>query len=183
MIDYGKFTASPEALTDDKTGETHNIIMLRNTAGETWHEVAVATPSPVYIAVDDTGRIVAMEADYQSIQIADVRLIGLDNDQGYSRGPGGSVYGKMWDGERIVEPPVPPAGPIVVYPADLWRRTTSTEAEQIEAALSQQPMRTQNIFWTAREYRSDDELWPLLMALGFALFGEQRTSELLASST
>ncbi len=76
----------------------------------------------------------------------------------------------------------PPAAVVILYPADLWRRTTDAEAEAIEAAIATQPVRIRNVFRTANVYRSDDELWPLLVAVAQGLFGEERAGELLATS-
>lgn len=73
--------------------------------------------------------------------------------------------------------------PIVVFPADLWRRATDDEAQDIMDAMTAQPVRIRKIFETARSYQSDDELWPLLESAAQALFGADRAAELLAPST
>lgn len=144
MIDYGKFAASREALTDDETGQTHSIIMLRNEAGQTWHEVAQANPSPVYIAVDDNNRIVAMETDYQSIQIAGVKLIGLPDTMGHTRGPGGTVYGMAWNGQAIVEPApqvsTPSNSPLNRFQFETLVLFMGLSIQQLEAAISAMPV-------------------------------------------
>ena len=69
-----------------------------------------------------------------------------------------------------------------VMPADLWRRATDDEAEAIEAAMQSQPLRLRRIFQTATSYRSDDELWPLLLGVATELFGSERAEQLLARS-
>ncbi|WP_247644437.1 MULTISPECIES: hypothetical protein [Brucella] len=75
-----------------------------------------------------------------------------------------------------------PAAPLVtVIPSvTLWERMTEAEAAQVEAAMSRQPFRTRQIFMTANTFRSDHELWPLLVSMATDLFGETRTAELLA---
>ena len=77
---------------------------------------------------------------------------------------------------------VPPAPPIVtVLPAvTLWERLTEAEAEQVIAAMATQPFRTRQIFLTANTFRSDHELWPLLVQMANDLFGEARAAELLS---
>ncbi len=79
---------------------------------------------------------------------------------------------------------VPPASPIVtVLPAvTLWERLTDAEAEQVNAAMATQPFRTRQIFLTANTFRSDHELWPLLVQMATDLFGEERAAELLSAA-
>jgi len=99
-----------------------------------------------------------------------------------SEGPP-SLDGASWRQSWVVTPiaPVEP-GPIVVFPADLWRRTTDAEAEAIDAAMNGQSLRNRRLFETAQTYQSDDPLWPLLMGAAVQLFGEARARELLAAS-
>ena len=50
-----------------------------------------------------------MTDDPEQSQIAGFDIIGIDDDYGETFGQGGSVYGKLWDGEKIVAaPPVFP---------------------------------------------------------------------------
>ncbi|MGK8640293.1 hypothetical protein ACRS7F_13440 [Brucella anthropi] len=87
---------------------------------------------------------------------------------------------KFIDGE-IVEYTPPIVVPIVVIPAvALWERLTESEAEQVNAAMATQPFRTRQIFLTANTFRSDHELWPLLVQMATELFGEERAAELLS---
>jgi hypothetical protein len=60
----------------------------------------------------------------------------------------------------------------VVYGVDL-----------VGAAMAEQPFRVRKIFETANSYRSDHELWPLLVQIATTLFGEERAAEILAPST
>lgn len=80
------------------------------------------------------------------------------------------------------DPEAAPDPIIIVYPADLWRRTTDEEAEAIDAAVQEQPLRLRRLFEMAQTFQSDDELWPLLMGAATDLFGEARALELLAPS-
>ncbi len=45
-----------------------------------------------------------MTDDPEASQIAGFDIIGIDGDIGETFGKGGSVYGKLWDGEKIVAP-------------------------------------------------------------------------------
>lgn len=84
-----------------------------------------------------------------------------------------------------LEPPPPEPEPdqvTVVYPVDLWSRMTDVEADAVEAAMTTQPVRIQNIFRAASSYRSDHELWPLLETVAVGLFGAERAAEILAAS-
>jgi len=91
----------------------------------------------------------------------------------------GALWRQTWG---VTALPVTPPGPIVVFPADLWRRTTDAEAEAIDAAMNAQPLRIRRLFLTAQTYQSDDPLWPLLTGAAAQLFGEARAAELLAPS-
>ena len=61
----------------------------------------------------------------------------------------------------------------------LWERMTDVEAEQVNAAMATQPFRTRQIFLTANTFRSDHELWPLLVQMVTDLFGAERANRLL----
>lgn len=86
------------------------------------------------------------------------------------------------DGTLTTPPPLEPieSPSIVVIPAvTLWERMTDAEAEQVNVAMATQPFRTRQIFLTANTFRSDHELWPLLVQMATELFGEERAAELL----
>lgn len=94
---------------------------------------------------------------------------------------------KLWlspDGKITVPPepqPIELPDPVIILPAvTLWERTSKKEAADIEVAMETQDARTRNIFRTATTFRSDHELWPLLVSMAIQLFGEQRAAELLA---
>lgn len=117
MKDFGKFTASseiavvpPVQIGVDEEGKPifgeprkQPVLIFRDAEGADWFDLAKDFPHPFYIAIDDEGRIYSMETDYQCSQIAG-HLIGIDSDFGFTRGPGGTVYGKIWNGTAIVEP-------------------------------------------------------------------------------
>ena len=79
--------------------------------------------------------------------------------------------------------PEPELEPItIVYPVDLWSRMTDVEADAVVQAMTTQTVRIQNIFRAASSYRSDHELWPLLVSVATSLFGSERAAEILAAS-
>ncbi|WP_010660189.1 hypothetical protein [Brucella anthropi] len=79
------------------------------------------------------------------------------------------------------EPEPIPGSDVTILPSvTLWERMTDDEAEQVNAAMATQPFRTRQIFLTANTFRSDHELWPLLVQMATDLFGEERAAELLA---
>lgn len=95
---------------------------------------------------------------------------------------------RLWrspDGSLTTPPPPEPIvepEPVTILPAvTLWERLTEAEAEQVDAAMATQPFRTRQIFMTANTFRSDHELWPLLVQMATDLFGEARAAELLAN--
>ncbi|MRN67867.1 hypothetical protein [Brucella sp. 10RB9213] len=117
MKDFGQFTQHteivelpPQQIGVDEDGEPifgkpqmQPVLVFRDASGIDWFDLAREFHHPFYIAVDEDGRVYSMEADFQSSQIAG-HLIGIDSDYGYTRGPGGTVYGKLWNGTAIVEP-------------------------------------------------------------------------------
>lgn len=95
---------------------------------------------------------------------------------------------RLWlssDGKITLPPepePIDPPEPVTILPSvTLWERLTELEAEQVNAAMATQPFRTRQIFLTANTFRSDHELWPLLVQMATDLFGEARAGELLAN--
>lgn len=109
-----------------------------------------------------------------AVEITDEQWLELIDNAGLRR----------WDGSRVVEysPPEPEPEPVVtILPAvTLWERLTDAEADQVNEAMATQPVRTQRIFTTANTFRSDHELWPLLVQMATDLFGEERAAEFLA---
>lgn len=89
-----------------------------------------------------------------------------------------------WEaGGNVINPYIEPEpDPVVtILPAvTLWERLTELEAEQVNAVMATQPFRTRQIFLTANTFRSDHELWPLLVQMATDLFGEERAAELLS---
>lgn len=101
----------------------------------------------------------------------------------------GQIIKRNMTPEEIAEWEVSAPGPFpfpepvtVVYSVDLWSRMTDSEADQVATAMGIQPFRIRKIFETANSYRSDHELWPLLVQIATALFGEDRAAEILAPS-
>lgn len=88
---------------------------------------------------------------------------------------------RKWQNGVVVEYAPTPLLPVIVVPSvSLWERLTEAEAEQVNTAMETQPFRTRQIFLTANTFRSDHELWPLLVQMATDLFGEARAAELLA---
>jgi len=91
---------------------------------------------------------------------------------------------RKWINGQMLEyspQPIEQPEPVIVVPAvTLWERLTEAEAEQVNAAMATQPFRARQIFLTANTFRSDHELWPLLVQMATDLFGEERAAELLS---
>ena len=115
MKNFGKLAASEEKIKlgedikDDKgnivqKAATVTIYVLKDKDGIEWHDLFEKYPHKFYIAVDDTGSIISMTDKPEHSQIAGFDIIGIDEDYGETFGKGGSVYGKLWDGEKIVAP-------------------------------------------------------------------------------
>ena len=116
MKNFGKLSITLEEikLGEDIKDEKGNIIqkaatviihVLKDKDGIEWHDLFKKYPHKFYIAIDDTKHIISMTDDPELSQIAGFDIIGIDGNYGETYGPGGSVYGKLWDGEKIVAPP------------------------------------------------------------------------------
>ena len=116
MKNFGKLSITLEEikLGEDIKDEKGNIIqkaatviihVLKDKDGIEWHDLFKKYPHKFYIAIDDTKHIISMTDDPEQSQIAGFDIIGIDGNYGETFGPGGSVYGKLWDGEKIVAPP------------------------------------------------------------------------------
>ena len=120
MKNFGKLAITREEirLGEDIKDEKGNIVQPANTVkinvlkdkdGVEWHELFKRYPHKFYIAVDDNKHIISMTDDPEQSQIAGFDIIGIDENYGETFGQGGSVYGKLWDGEKIVAPaPIAP---------------------------------------------------------------------------
>ncbi|MBI0021037.1 hypothetical protein H3S90_08055 [Bartonella sp. W8097] len=115
MKNFGKLAASEEKIKlgedikDDKgnivqKAATVTIYVLKDKDGIEWHDLFEKYPHKFYMAIDDTKHIISMADDPEQSQIAGFDIIGIDGNYGETFGPGGSVYGKLWDGEKIVAP-------------------------------------------------------------------------------
>jgi hypothetical protein len=132
------------------------------------------------------GYVLISEEEYQAA--LDAMQIGqqITVDGGFAvREQRPSEFHEWENGEWVDHTPGPEPVPepvTVLYPVDLWSRMTEAEASEVEAAMSTQTVRVQNIFKYASSYRSDHELWPLLETMATSLFGADRASEILSAS-
>ncbi|QTO00543.1 hypothetical protein J8E27_12560 [Brucella sp. 458] len=126
MKNFGKMTFSPEPVEQD--GKKYNVLFLRDENGVDWFDLAQENPHPLYIAVNAGGVIFQMERDYQAIQTEGV-LVGIDSDFGFTRGPGGTVYGKVWNGATIIDPDANPT------PEQVRERMPNLSARQLRLGL------------------------------------------------
>lgn len=75
-----------------------------------------------------------------------------------------------------------PMGPAITFKADLWRRCTDEEADQIDVALKAAPARQRRLFEDAQYLDHADAAFAFARAALVSLFGETRAVELLAVS-
>ncbi|TQX87151.1 MULTISPECIES: hypothetical protein [unclassified Rhizobium] len=110
MYDFGILTARPETVDmqlPDGSLTAVKISVLYNNDGVEWHDVFRDSPTcDYYVALDSKSRVVSMEADPEHSQIAGHRIVGLTiaETSGYTRGEGGNVYGKQWNGTALGDP-------------------------------------------------------------------------------
>ena len=109
---FGKFYNQARVHTYESGVEGEDPIrtpyyVLVNDDGVEWHDlVSQHGPFDYYIALSDAGVIFSMESDADASQIPNNNLVGIKVSEAfnYTRGPGGTVYGKIWNGVAIVEP-------------------------------------------------------------------------------
>lgn len=107
MKNFGKLTSIIETVTNGVGGDL-KIYVMRDANGTEWHDLFKQFPHSWYIAVQSDGTIISMESDPEQSQITSCDLWGIDSDFGFTRGTGGTVYGKMWDGTKITSRPLVP---------------------------------------------------------------------------
>ena len=106
MHEFGILTARAETV-ELEGGQAVRIYAFYDADNIEWHELYRSQPPfDFYLAVDDSGYIVSMEPDPEHSQIPDYRIIGITSVEadGFTRGPGGTVYGMKWTGAKIVNP-------------------------------------------------------------------------------
>ncbi|ELT47713.1 hypothetical protein [Brucella intermedia] len=130
MKNFGKLTPSKHTLTVSgpqigvtdagepifAEGQEVRYFIYRTASGEDIVDAAKADPHPFYIAVKGDRSIVSMTDDIEQSQIDGIDVIGIDDDFGFTFGPGGTVYGAIWTGTEII----PRASDIV--PDEISRR-------------------------------------------------------------
>lgn len=106
MHDFGKLISKTEAY-EPEGGIPVQFYVFYDEHGTEWHDLYMSRPRfDFYLALDDHDRVVSMEADPEHSQIADYRIVGISHLEagGFTRGPGGTVYGMKWTGAKIVNP-------------------------------------------------------------------------------
>lgn len=176
MIEYGKFSASREVLTDDETGISYEVLVFRNSDGEDWLEVSKNNPSNFYCAVLDNGEIFFATDQADHLQIDRHQIIGLPDLNGYTFGEDGDIYGKIIENGEIVEPPKE-MNPLTARQLRLGLVSNGISLSQVEASIdaieNQRDRDAARIEW---EYASTfDRQHPLIEQVGGALglTGEQ----------
>ncbi|TCR92571.1 hypothetical protein [Rhizobium sp. BK376] len=123
MFNFGKLTARKETV-EMPDGSPVDILVMYDANGVEWHDAYKAQPVfDYYLAILDNGRVVSMEADPEHSQIADLTILGLSTAEtgGYTRGPGGSVYGKWWNGSTLTDPVLSREEYPVLLPTVFWK--------------------------------------------------------------
>jgi len=106
MHDFGKLTLKIETV-ETGDGTPTRIGVFYDAAGVEWHDLVRSQPTfDFYVALDEDDKVISMETDPECSQIGGVRIIGISAAEasGFTRGPGGTVYGMKWNGTQIVNP-------------------------------------------------------------------------------
>lgn len=87
-------------------------------------------------------------------------------------------------GGSFVEPVAPSVAlrPVITTKADLYRRCTEEEADEIEVALQAAPVRQRRLFESAQYLDHADEQFSAMFQALVTLFGAERAAVLLARS-
>lgn len=141
---------APRKMEVEVEGQIYKYLSFQNANGVEWQDlVAQFGPFDFYIAITDEGRIVSMESDPDASQIADMEIIGINvsEDFNYTNGPGGTIYGKVWDGATIKDPDeatTPEEIRAQMPDLERWRVNTIIDLEpglreKIDAAIDAMP--------------------------------------------
>lgn len=106
---FGVLTAKQVEVDIDETD--YRYLSFRDANDDEWQEVANQFgPFDYYLAVDHSGAIYSMESDPDASQISGLDIIGINVTESfpYTRGPGGTIYGKIWEDGTIVDPSLVP---------------------------------------------------------------------------
>ncbi len=127
MHSFGKLT--PKIETHElENGQPVQIYVFYDENGTEWHDLYRSKPAfDFYVALNDQDRVVSMEPDPDHSQIAGCTIIGISKAEsgGFSRGPGGTVYGKQWGAGKIGEPVLSRAEYPTLTPRQLWLSAAS----------------------------------------------------------
>ncbi|RYD65429.1 MAG: hypothetical protein EOP83_07410 [Verrucomicrobiaceae bacterium] len=147
-------------------------------------EFATAKLLATALPVDGKHRVAAVTKEFQSLFPQNHLLLEINGYEGTD--PQGDLGGMVYDSVTKTLSPapvvVPPVVPVTTNKADIWRRATDEEAEQIVAVLNQQTIRKQRLFNDAQYIDHADAEWADLFAAFTQAFGEDRANELLAPS-
>jgi hypothetical protein len=92
--------------------------------------------------------------------------------------------GYTYDGSSFAAPTPEPEAPKLArtYKADIWRRSTDEEAEALDSALTEAPVRLRRLWDDSQLLMHEAEEFPYLRASVIAVVGEDRADALLAPS-
>ncbi len=141
MHDFGKLTMKIETVEVEGQSPVR-ICVFYDASGVEWHELFRSTPAfDYYVALDNKDRVVSAEPDPEYSQIEGHRILGLSADEfgDHTRGPGGTVYGKHWNGSAIVAPVLDRSEYPTLTPRQLWltAATINITKEQILLMVDQ----------------------------------------------
>jgi hypothetical protein len=153
MKNFGKLTGTIETVAMGTGGEV-KIHVLHDQNGVDWHVLFRQFPHPWYIAVQGDGTIISMESDPEQSQISGREIWGIDSNFGFTRGAGGTVYGKIWDGSKIVARPL--TRDELFPPLQKWRVEAIIDLhnlrEKIDAAIDALPEPQRTTARSKRQY-------------------------------
>ncbi|MFB2563654.1 hypothetical protein [Rhizobium sp. IMFF44] len=149
MHSFGKLTSKVET-HELENGQPAQIYVFYDEKGTEWHDLFRSMPAfDFYVALDDRGRVISMEPDPEHSQIEGHQIIGISKEEsgGFSRGPGGSVYGKQWRDGKISEPLLSRDEYPTLTPRQLWLAAASINVtkEDVLAKVAEMPDRAASL--------------------------------------
>ncbi len=141
MHDFGKLTMKIETVEIEGQAPVR-ICVFYDASGVEWHELFRSMPIfDYYVALDDRNRVVSAEPDPEHSQIEGHRILGLSAAEigDYTRGPGGTIYGKEWSGTGLHEPVLARSEYPILTPRQFWLAAASINIskDQILARIDQ----------------------------------------------
>jgi hypothetical protein len=136
-------------------------------------EVIMSTPSMIWANEDST----AVRVLSPLVEIEHIVPWPTEDEPSWLQ----SIIAEALEGGEVIAPYEAPADPALtkVSKADVWRRLTDQEAEEVDSALQAAPLRLRRIFEAAQYLDVNDDDYPEIRTAIVTALSEKRADEVL----